>query len=76
MAARHAIETAEAIPFSVLLANVKGFARQRAAIPRSLHKQGRMRHAPIDRFASYPPLTPAARITGPHLRISLWMNAV
>ena len=48
MTARHAIETAEAIPFSVLLAKVSGFAKQRAAILRSLHKQGRMRHAPID----------------------------
>ena len=48
VADRHAIETAEAIPFSVLLEKVDGFAKQRAAILRSLHKQGRMRHVPID----------------------------
>ena len=45
--AAHAIETAEAIPFNLLLEKVDGFAKQRAAILRSLHKQGRMRHLPI-----------------------------
>lgn len=46
--AEHAIETADAIPFDLLLAKVDGFAKQGAAILRSLHKQGRMKDVRID----------------------------
>ena len=43
----YGIETAEAIPFALLLKKVAGFTKQGVVILRSLHKQGRMKDVRI-----------------------------